>query len=82
MRSAAINHVKMAKVSRRIPDTNVRGSRSYHADTKSNPAYLHRRGAREVRYFEHKHPDFFNFSARTGLTDQTYREKSLGHRLF
>ena len=43
MRSAANNHVKMAKVSRRaVPDTSVRGLRS-----KSKPAYLHRRGARE-----------------------------------
>ena len=47
MRSAANNHVKMAKVSCRVPDTNVRGSRSYHAETKSKPACLHRRCARE-----------------------------------
>ena len=33
--------------SRRVPDTSVRGSRSYHAETKSKPACLHRRGARE-----------------------------------
>ena len=29
---------------------------------------------REVRYFEHKHPDFFNSSAKTGLT--LYRRAS------
>ena len=45
MRSAANSHVKMAKVSRRVPDTTVQGSRSYHAKTKS--ACLHRHGARE-----------------------------------
>ena len=32
---------------RKNPDTSVRGSRCYHAETKSNPACLHRRGARE-----------------------------------
>ena len=68
--------------SRRVPDTSVRSSRSYHAETKSKPACLYRRGAREVRYFEHKHPDFFNSSARTGLTEQTSGEKSWGHRPF
>ena len=47
MRSAANSHVKMVKVSSRVPDTSVRGSRSYHAETKSKPACLHRRGARE-----------------------------------
>ena len=47
MRSAANNHVKMVKVSPRVPDTSVRGSRSYHAETKSKPVKLHRRGARE-----------------------------------
>ena len=47
MRSAANSHVKMAKVSRRVPDTSVRGSRSDHAETKSKSACLHRRGARE-----------------------------------
>ena len=30
----------------------------------------------------HKHPDFFNSSARTGLNKRTYREKSWGHRPF
>ena len=82
MRSAANGHVKMAKVSRRVPDTSVRGSRSFHAETKSKLACLHRHGAREVRYFEHKHPDFFNSSARTGVTEQTYGENSWGHRPF
>ena len=47
MRSAANSHVKMAKVSHRVPDTSVRGSRSYHAETKSKPVCSHRRGARE-----------------------------------
>ena len=47
MRSAANSHVKMAKVSRRFPDTSVRGSKSYHAETKSKPASLHRCDARE-----------------------------------
>ena len=32
---------------RRSPDTSVRGSRSFHAETKSKPACLHSRGARE-----------------------------------
>ena len=32
--------------------------------------------------FEHKHPDSFNSSARTDLTEQTYGEKSWGHRPF
>ena len=40
MRSTANNHVKMARVSRRVPDTSVRGSRSYHAETKSKLAYF------------------------------------------
>ena len=47
MRSAANSLVKTAKVSRRVPDTSVRGSRSYHAETNSKLACLHRRGARE-----------------------------------
>ena len=33
--------------SHRVPDTSVRDSRSYHAETKSKPACLYRRGARE-----------------------------------
>ena len=33
--------------SRGVADTSVRGSRSYHAETKSKPACLHRRGTRE-----------------------------------
>ena len=32
--------------------------------------------------FEHKHPDFFYSSLRTSLTEQTYGEKSWGHRPF
>ena len=47
MHSAPNSHVKMAKVSLRVPDTRVRWSRSYHAETKSKQACLHRRGARE-----------------------------------
>ena len=47
MRCAANSDVKMAKASRGVPDTSIRGSRSYHAETKSKPACLHRRGARE-----------------------------------
>ena len=47
MRSAANSDVKMAKAPPVVPDTSVRGSRSYHAETKSKPACLHRRGARE-----------------------------------
>ena len=47
MRSAANSRVKMAKVSRRVPNTSVRGSGSYHAETKSKPACSYRRGARE-----------------------------------
>ena len=35
MHSAAISNVKMAKVSRRVSDTGVRGSRSFHAETKA-----------------------------------------------
>ena len=45
MRSAANSHVTMAKFFRRVPNTSVRGSRSYHAESKSKPACLHRRGA-------------------------------------
>ena len=47
MHSAANGHVKMAKVSRRVPDTSVCGSRSFRAEIKSKPACLHRHGARE-----------------------------------
>ena len=47
MRSAANSRIKMAKVSHRVPDTSVRGLRSYHAETKSKPACLYRRGTRE-----------------------------------
>ena len=36
----------------------IRRSRSFHAETKSNPAYLHRHGGSIFKYFEHKHPDF------------------------
>ena len=79
MRSAANSHLKMAKVSRRVPDTSVRGSTSYHAETKSKPACLQTWRKREVRYFEHKHPDFLNSSARTGSTEQSYGDKSWGH---
>ena len=83
MRRAANSHVKMVKVSRRVPNTSVRGSRSYHAEIKSKPAGLHRRGAREkTGILNINTPIFLNSSARTGLTEQTYREKSWGHRLF
>ena len=40
MRSAANRHVKMVKVSRRVPDTSVRGSRSYHAQCPNQPVYI------------------------------------------
>ena len=73
-------HVKMAKVSRRVPDTSVRGSRSYHTETKSKPACLHRCGAREKSgILNINTPIFFNSSARTGLTEQTYGERRWGH---
>ena len=76
MLSAANSHVKMAKVSRTVPDTSVQRSRSSHADTKSKPACLYWHGAREkVRYFHHKHPNFFYSCARIGLTEQVYGEK-------
>ena len=82
MRNAANGHVKTAKVSRRVPDTSARGSRSYHTETKSESACLHRRCAREKSgILNINTPIFFN-SARTGLTEQTYREKSWGHRPF
>ena len=69
--------------SRRVPDTSVRGLRSYHAETKSKPACLHRRGAREKSgILNITTPIFFNSSARTGLTEQTFGEKSWGHRPF
>ena len=70
MRNAANGLVKMAKVSRRVPDTSVRGSRSFRAESKSKPACLHRHGAREVRYFEHKHPNFL-----TPPQEQVYLNK-------
>ena len=62
-------------------------SRSYHAETKSKPACLHRRGAREKSSILNINtPIFFNSSARTGLTELTYEltygEKSWGHRQF
>ena len=41
MRSAANGHVEMAKVSCRVADTSVRGSKSFHAETKSKSACLH-----------------------------------------
>ena len=47
MCSAAMSHVKMAKVSHSVPDTSVRGLRSNHTETKSKPACSHRHGARE-----------------------------------
>ena len=83
MHSAVNSHVKMAKVCRRVPDTSVRGSRSYHSETKSKPACLHRCDARERSgIFNIKLPDFLNSFARTGSTEQTYGEKSWGHRPF
>ena len=43
MRSAANGHVKKAKVSRGVPDTSVRGSTSFDAETKSPiPVYRDR----------------------------------------
>ena len=68
---------------RRSPDTSVRGSRSFHAKTKSKPASLHRHGAREKSGILNINTlIFFNSSARTGGTKQTYGEKSWGHRPF
>ena len=77
MRSTANSHIKMAKVSCRVPDTSVRGSRD-HAESPNQQTWR----KREVRYFEHKHPDFFKSSTRKGLTEQTYGEKRWGHRPF
>ena len=82
LRSAANSHVKMAKVSRRVPGTSVRGSRSSHAETKSKPACLHRRGARKKSGILNINTPIFFYSARTDLTEQTYGEKSWGHRPF
>ena len=39
MRSAVNSHVKMAKVSRRVPDTSVQRLRSFHAETANQPVY-------------------------------------------
>ena len=80
MRSAANSHVKMAMVSRRVPDTSARGSRSYHAETKSKPARLHRHGTREKLGISIINTPIFNSSARTGWTEQTYGETGWGHR--
>ena len=83
MRSAANSQLKMAKVSRSVLDTSVRGLRSYHAETKSKPACLHKRGAREKSgILNINTPMFFYSSARTGLTEQTFGEKRWGHRPF
>ena len=89
MRSAANSDVKMAKAPpvAWVPDTS-RPTRFEiyslnHAETKSKPACLHRRGAREKSgILKINTPIFFNSSARTGLTEQTYGEKSWGHRPF
>ena len=40
-------HCTVMQKWRRSPDTSVRGSRSFHAETKSKAACLHRHGARE-----------------------------------
>ena len=59
MRSAAKSHVKMAKVSRRVPYASVRGSLTQKR-SPNQPVYIDvAQERREVRYFEHKHPDFF-----------------------
>ena len=61
MRSAANGHAKIAKVSRRVPDTSVRGSGSYHAETivsPNQPVCIDMVQERS-QVFEHKHLDFF-----------------------
>ena len=86
MRSAANSDVKMAKappVESPIQAYAVRDLTSYHAETKSKPACLHRRGAREKSgILNINTPNFFNSSARTGLTEQTLGEKSWRHPSF
>ena len=80
---SANGHAKMAKVSRTVFDTGVRGSRSFHAETKSKPACLHGQGARKKSgILNISNPIIFNSSARIGLTEQTYREKSPGNGPF
>ena len=71
MRTAANSHVKMAKVSRRVPDTSVQGSRSYPAETKSKPAGSHRRGAREKS-------GTLNINTPIFLTPQQEQEQTYG----
>ena len=77
MRIAVNSPVKMAKVYRRVSDTSVRGS------TKSKPACLHSCGEREKSgYLNINKRNFLKSSARTGLTEETYGDKSWGHRPF
>ena len=76
MRSAAYSHAKMAKVSR-YKCTGIEIFSCRNEVQTSLFTWTWRK--REVRYFEHKQPDFFNSFARTGWTEQTYGEKSWGH---
>ena len=78
MRSAANSHVKMATVSRRVPDTSVRGSRSYHAENKSKPACLHRRGAREKSGILNINTPIFYLLRKNRFNWTNVRRKKLG----
>ena len=78
---AAHSHAKLALVSRY--KCTGPGSRSFRAETKSKPSCLPWRGAREKSgILNINTPIFLNSSARTGWTEQTYGEKSWGHRPF
>ena len=57
MSSAANSHVEMAKVSRRVHNISIRGSRSFHAETKSNQQVYIDMTQREKS--DNKHPNFF-----------------------
>ena len=78
MRSAGNGHVNMAKVSRRVPDTRVCRSRSFHAETKSKPACLHRHGAREKSGILKINTPIF----LTPLQEQVEFNKLWGHQPF
>ena len=67
---------------RRSPDTNARGSRSYHAETKSNPACLHRHGTREKSGILNIKSPIFLTPPQELVELNKLTEKKWGHRPF
>ena len=63
---------------RRSPDTSVRGSRSFHAETKSKPACLHRHGAREKSCILNINTSIFLTPPQEQVELNNFSEKKVG----